>query len=98
MMNQEKLCRYLLPGEKIVKLPRGLPSFPVETQDELNNMENFLEDDSNLSAAVSSNLSYIYINSISVIEPFMSNLHNCLLVKKHCGQWRITSRGKKNQI
>lgn len=71
-MNQEKLCRYLLPGEKIVKLPRGLPSFPVETQDELENMEQFLEDDSNLSAAVSSNLSYI--NNISVIQLFISNL------------------------
>lgn len=51
IMNQEKNCRYLLPGEKVVKRPSGLPSFPVETQDELDHMEKFLHDDNNLSAA-----------------------------------------------
>ncbi|XP_025263565.1 uncharacterized protein LOC105249208 isoform X2 [Camponotus floridanus] len=51
IMNQEKLHRYLLPGEKVVKRPSGLPSFPVETEHELNQMEEFLKDDNNLSAA-----------------------------------------------
>lgn len=55
IMNQEKLHRYLLPGEKVVKRPSGLPSFPVETEHELDQMEEFLKDDNNLSAAVSLN-------------------------------------------
>lgn len=53
IMNQEKLCRYLLHGEKVIKLPTGLPSFPVETEDELDNIEKFFEDGCNLSAVVS---------------------------------------------
>lgn len=48
-MNQEKLYRYLLLGEK-VKRPSGFPSFPVETEHELVQMEGFLKDDNNLSA------------------------------------------------
>lgn len=35
IMNQEKLHRYLLPGEKVIKRPSDLPSFPVETEHEL---------------------------------------------------------------
>lgn len=58
IMNKEKLNRYLLPGEKVVKRPSGLPSFPIQTQDELDCMKKFLEDNNNLSAAVSLNLSY----------------------------------------
>lgn len=58
IMNQEKLCRYLLPGEKLIQCPIGLPSFPIETQDELDCMEKFLEDDNNLSSAVNLNLLY----------------------------------------
>lgn len=68
IMNQEKICRYLLPGEKVVKRPSGLPSFPVETQDELDHMEKFLHDDNNLSAAVSLDLSYTNIICTRVIN------------------------------
>lgn len=59
MMNQDKLHRHLFPGEKVVKRPSGLPSFPIETEHELDHVEKFLEDDNNLSAAVSSDQSYI---------------------------------------
>lgn len=51
-MNQEKLKRFLLPGEKVVKRPPNFPSLPVNTEIQLNDVENFLTDDSNLSAAV----------------------------------------------
>lgn len=52
LMNQEKLNRFLLPGEKVIKKPSNFPTLPVNTV-ELNYLENFLKDDGNLSAAVS---------------------------------------------
>ncbi|XP_011705512.1 PREDICTED: uncharacterized protein LOC105460708 [Wasmannia auropunctata] len=50
-MNQEKLNRFLLPGEKVIKRPSNFPSLPVDTEAQLNSLENFLKDDGNLSAA-----------------------------------------------
>lgn len=51
LMNQEKLNRFLLPGEKVIKRPSNFPSLPVDTEAQLNSLENFLKDDGNLSAA-----------------------------------------------
>lgn len=53
VMNQEKLNRFLLPGEKIIKKPSKFPPLPVNTPKQLKCLENFLNDDGNLSAAVS---------------------------------------------
>jgi hypothetical protein len=53
LMNQEKLNRFLLPGEKVIKKPSNFPSLPVDTEAQLMSLENFLKDDGNLSAAVS---------------------------------------------
>lgn len=52
LMNQKKLNRFLLSDEKIVKRPPNFPSLPVNTEVQLNDVDNFLTDDSNLSAAV----------------------------------------------
>lgn len=52
LMNQEKLNRFLLPGEKVIKKPSNFPTLPVNTVEQLNCLENFLKDDGNLSAAV----------------------------------------------
>lgn len=52
-INQEKLCRYISPGEKYVKPPNGLPNFPLKDMNEMKAMEKFLENDANLSATVS---------------------------------------------
>lgn len=53
VINQEKLNRFLLLGEKIIKRPLNYPSLPVSNEVQLNCLENFLKDDGNLSAAVS---------------------------------------------
>ncbi|XP_011858650.1 PREDICTED: uncharacterized protein LOC105556180 [Vollenhovia emeryi] len=50
-MNQEKLHRYILPGEKVTKRPTGFPSLPVQSEQELHALEKFLANDTNLSAA-----------------------------------------------
>lgn len=55
-MNQEKLNRYILPGEKVIKRPTGFPSLPVQSEQELHDLETFLANDENLSAAVSFSL------------------------------------------
>lgn len=52
LMNQEKLNRFLLPGEKIIKKTSNFPSLPVKTEVQLRCLEDFLKDDGNLSAAV----------------------------------------------
>ena len=52
-MNQEKINRFLLPGEKVIKKPANFPPLPVDTEAQLKGFENFLKDDGNLSAAVS---------------------------------------------
>lgn len=52
LMNQEKINRFLLPGEKVVKRPPNFPSLPVNTEVQLSDVEHFLTDDNNLSAAV----------------------------------------------
>lgn len=53
-MNLERLCRYILPGETVVKRPHNLPSLPVEEIEDLDALEKFLSNDVNLSASVSS--------------------------------------------
>lgn len=56
LTNQEKLCRYILPSDKVIKRPTGFPSLPVQSEEELNALEAFLSNDVNLSAAVSFSL------------------------------------------
>jgi len=53
LINQEKLNHFLLPGEKIIKKPPNFSSLPVNTEAQLNCLENFLRNDGNLSATVS---------------------------------------------
>jgi|GEM_PF-5138214 len=55
IMNQGRLNRSLLPNEKRFQRPINLPTLPVRTEDELNLLETFLEND-NFIAAVSKHL------------------------------------------
>ncbi|KAL0109738.1 hypothetical protein PUN28_014636 [Cardiocondyla obscurior] len=51
LINQEKLSKFLIPGEKVIKRPTGFPSLPVQSDQELHALETFLKNDANLSAA-----------------------------------------------
>lgn len=62
LMNQEKINRFLLSGEKVIKKPFNFPSLPVNTEVQLNYLENFLKDDGNLSAAVRIFSKYYFIS------------------------------------
>lgn len=59
-MQIERLSRYVLPGEKIIKRPSGLPSFPVEDVEAFERMEKFLSDGENLSCAVCINFIAVF--------------------------------------
>ncbi|KMQ87602.1 hypothetical protein RF55_13072, partial [Lasius niger] len=50
IMNQERLNRFIMPTEKVVKRPSKLPSLPIKTEGELAKMEQFLSEENNLSA------------------------------------------------
>ena len=52
IMNQTRLNRSLLPVEKKIIRPANLPALPLYTENDLNAMERFLENDFNLSAVV----------------------------------------------
>lgn len=51
-MNQARLNRFVLPGEKVLKRPKGLPPFPVRDFAQATIMEKFLADDCNKAAVV----------------------------------------------
>lgn len=53
IMNQENLCHFIIPGNKVIKRPYDMPPLPISTLEELNSMEKFLANDSNLTGAVS---------------------------------------------
>ncbi|KAK3915797.1 UDP-glycosyltransferase 90A2, partial [Frankliniella fusca] len=46
--NQAKLNLYLLPNEKVVNSPPGMPTCPLLTIDSLKTIENYLKDEENL--------------------------------------------------
>ncbi|RLU26027.1 hypothetical protein DMN91_002190 [Ooceraea biroi] len=50
IINQGRLNRSLLPNEKRLQKPVNLPPLPVKTEDQLNSLETFLENDENLAA------------------------------------------------
>ncbi|XP_029665522.1 uncharacterized protein LOC115236924 [Formica exsecta] len=50
IMNQGRLNRSLLPNEKRFQKPINLPALPVKTEDQLNLLETFLEDENNFAA------------------------------------------------
>ncbi|KAK3925116.1 Testis, prostate and placenta-expressed protein [Frankliniella fusca] len=49
-MAVERLCRFVLPGEKVLKRPSGLPAYPIETMSDMKNIEDFLSSDLNRSS------------------------------------------------
>lgn len=53
IMNQEKLCHFIIPGEKVIKRPSEMPPLPINTLEDLDRMEKFLANDCNLIDAVS---------------------------------------------
>lgn len=67
-MNLEKLHRYILPGEKVIKRPTGFPSLSVQSEQELHALETFLANDANLSAAVSFSSCELGKNNIYVLN------------------------------
>lgn len=76
LMNQEKLNRFLLSGEKIIKKPSNFPPLPVDTLEQLKCLENFLNDDGNLSAAVSVfTLFYYFISCVNLRLIFLFSLY-----------------------
>lgn len=78
-MNLERLCRYVLPGEKVVKRPENLPSLPVDEQKDLAILEKFLSDGVNLSAAVSSTSLLSYIRLLILFSPkTIVNFEQCI--------------------
>jgi len=88
-MNQKKLHRYILPGEKVIKRPTGFPSLPVQSQKELNALEIFLSNDANLSAAVSFSLC-VFVKSNDYVSKKLRNRFIFLFAEyvswKICGQ------------
>lgn len=57
-MNQEKLCRFIIPGEKPIKRPSKMPPLPINTFEDLDRMEQFLDNECNLTWATEYNLFY----------------------------------------
>ncbi|XP_018392916.1 PREDICTED: uncharacterized protein PF11_0213-like [Cyphomyrmex costatus] len=53
LMNQENLCRIIIPGGKVIKRPSAMPPLPINTLEDLNKMEKFLANDYNLTGACS---------------------------------------------
>ncbi|KAK3915706.1 GMP synthase [glutamine-hydrolyzing], partial [Frankliniella fusca] len=51
-INQENLCRHVLPGQKYTKRPSGMPNLPVNSLKEVKALEDFLSNDGNLSSAI----------------------------------------------
>ncbi len=70
-MAVERLCRFVLPGEKVLKRPSGLPAYPIETMSDLKNIEDFLSSDLNRSSTVSA-FSFI------ILSYFMIKIGVCL--------------------
>lgn len=60
-MNQERLNRNVVPGEKVIKRPTGLPPFPIHGITEAKKVERFLKNDNNKAAAVSHLYSVTFI-------------------------------------
>lgn len=56
IMNQGRLNRSLIPNEKRFQKPINLPALPIKTEDELNLLETFSEDENNFAAVVSKHL------------------------------------------
>lgn len=52
-MNVARLNRFILPGEKVLKRPEGLPPFPVPDAHQAEIMEKFLSNDFHKAATVS---------------------------------------------
>ncbi|XP_011859352.1 PREDICTED: uncharacterized protein LOC105556849 [Vollenhovia emeryi] len=53
IMNQENLCHFINPEGKVIKRPSEMPPLPINTFEELDRMEKFLANDSNLTGACS---------------------------------------------
>lgn len=52
LLHYGRLTRQLNPQEKFLKNPPNMPSIPINSTDQLQLMEKFLEDDLNLAAIV----------------------------------------------
>lgn len=87
LLNQEKLHRYILPGEKVIKRPTGFPSLPVQSdQRELHVLETFLSNDANLSAAVSFSLCVLVKSSDYILMKL--HMHFLFLFVEYVS-WKI---------
>jgi len=53
LMNIAKLCRILMPHEKRITRPQNMPSLPLNTLEDFDVFEKFLEQGVNQSATVS---------------------------------------------
>lgn len=56
IMNQGRLNKSLLPNEKRLQKPINLPALPVKSENQLNLLDTFLEDENNFAAVVSKHL------------------------------------------
>lgn len=51
-MNQSKLNLHLLPGERVVSRPHGMPTLPVKSKKELRELEKYLSNSENITNLV----------------------------------------------
>lgn len=59
LMNLGRVQRSLMPNERRIAVPPGMPKLPLGTRDQLNMFEEFLANDGNLAAVVC--ISFIFI-------------------------------------
>lgn len=78
IINQERLNRCIMPGEKVVKRPNKLPPLPLRTETELIEMEQFLSEENNLSATCAYmsryvNLEKVKASAFRILRNLMTN-------------------------
>lgn len=91
LMNIFKLCRILMPHEKKITKPQGMPSLPLKTLEDFDVFEKCLEQGVNLTSATVSNsmntlmwfivslwqLDHVYF--ILLTDNFPNNTNNCYI-------------------
>lgn len=80
LMNQSKLNLHLLPGERVLSRPEGMPTIPVKNIKDLKKLEKYLSNSENvtnlsiyLSTHVSKNEAEEYKSTLSLLRQLMDN-------------------------
>ena len=70
--NQTKLNLHLIPKEKVLTKPTGMPTLPVKTIRDLENLLKALKDPTNISTLVCSLFLHLCMNFILIVLSFFS--------------------------